>query len=207
MNTKARITSGRPGRSRQEGIVLLVALVFLVLLTIIGLSLFGTTTLEEKMSRNYRDYNQAFQAAEAALRDAEIRVSGYWVYASNSAGTPKPVDPLAFSSTCTNGLCSQAATQPIYSSYSFTNSPSVALGTCPGGCDGRGNGTGTASPTLPTSMFSQQPRYLIESIPWAPPGESLTTPSGSNRAYRTTAVGYGRNATTQVMVQEIFIPY
>jgi Tfp pilus assembly protein PilX len=56
--------------SRQNGAVLIVALLFLVILTILGLTAMQGTTMEERMSGNSRDINVALQAAEAALRDA-----------------------------------------------------------------------------------------------------------------------------------------
>lgn len=55
----------------QNGAVLAVSLLILVVLTIIGVSSMVTTSLEEKMSGNFRDRQIAFNAAEAALAYAE----------------------------------------------------------------------------------------------------------------------------------------
>ena len=55
----------------QSGAVLLVSLIFLLLLTILGLSAIQSSTLQERMAGNARDVNTAFQAAEAAMREAE----------------------------------------------------------------------------------------------------------------------------------------
>ncbi|WP_439859700.1 pilus assembly PilX family protein [Pseudomonas sp. MBLB4136] len=55
----------------QQGAVLIIALVMLLLLTIIGLSSMRGTSLQESMAGNMRDNNVALQAAEAALRDGE----------------------------------------------------------------------------------------------------------------------------------------
>lgn len=57
--------------SRQQGAVLAVALIFLLILTLLGVSSMKSTLLEEKMAGNMRDQSLAFQAAEAALRDGE----------------------------------------------------------------------------------------------------------------------------------------
>lgn len=57
--------------ARQKGAVLLISLIFLVLLTIIGVTAMQTTTLQERMAGNLRDLNLAFNAAEAALREGE----------------------------------------------------------------------------------------------------------------------------------------
>lgn len=52
------------GASRQEGAALAVGLVFLLVLTIFGISSLSTTLLEEKMSANVQEQNRAFQSAE-----------------------------------------------------------------------------------------------------------------------------------------------
>jgi type IV pilus assembly protein PilX len=65
MNLRAHYTT------RQQGAVLIVSLVLLLVMTLIGISSMQTNTLEEKMSGNYRDKNLSFQAAEMTLREGE----------------------------------------------------------------------------------------------------------------------------------------
>ena len=60
----------------QAGTVLAVALIFLLLLTLIGVTAMQGTTMQERMSGNVRDRNLGFQAAEAALRSAEEYLAG-----------------------------------------------------------------------------------------------------------------------------------
>nr|WP_087145775.1 PilX N-terminal domain-containing pilus assembly protein [Crenothrix polyspora] len=60
----------------QSGVILVVSLIILLLLTLISLTGMQTTSLEEKMAGNMRDKNLAFQAAEAALKAGEDKVSG-----------------------------------------------------------------------------------------------------------------------------------
>jgi type IV pilus assembly protein PilX len=55
----------------QRGMALLVSLVFLLLLTLIGLSSMQSATLQEKMAGSVVLRNQSFQSAEAALRVGE----------------------------------------------------------------------------------------------------------------------------------------
>ena len=62
------------GRQKQKGAVLLVCLVMLLVLTVIGVSSMSSSTLQERMAGGARDYNQAFQAAEASLRVGEAYV-------------------------------------------------------------------------------------------------------------------------------------
>ena len=62
---------GATGRA-QRGMVLVVSLVFLLVLTILGLAAIQNTSLEERMAGNLRSENVALQAAEAALRGGEL---------------------------------------------------------------------------------------------------------------------------------------
>ena len=59
-------------RRRARGVALFISLVLLLVLTIIGVSSVQTTSLETRMARNEYDVLLAFQAAESALRDAEV---------------------------------------------------------------------------------------------------------------------------------------
>jgi type IV pilus assembly protein PilX len=54
--------------------VLLISLVFLLLLTLIGLSSMQNATLQEKMAGSVKLRNESFQFAEAALRIGESAV-------------------------------------------------------------------------------------------------------------------------------------
>lgn len=175
----------------QRGAALIIALIFVVVFTLLGMSVVGTTGVEEKMARNYRDADLAFAAAEAGLRDAEIRISGYY---TNPA---TPVNLMEFDSLCTKGLCNQSATQPAYSSYDMTvDATSIRLGTLDGAAENQ---------TPEVKGVSKQPRYLIEAIPTQFPGESASAPVPKT-LYRISSLGYGRSDTTQVLLQEGFIP-
>lgn len=61
-------------RGQQAGVALFISLVLLLILTIIGVSAVQTTSLEVRMTRNEHDNLLAFQAAESALRDAEVQL-------------------------------------------------------------------------------------------------------------------------------------
>ena len=58
-------------RHKQEGVVLFMSLVMLLIITVLGLSSVQTTSMQERMARNSRDTNLAFQSAESAIQDAE----------------------------------------------------------------------------------------------------------------------------------------
>jgi type IV pilus assembly protein PilX len=58
-------------KSRQSGAALILALIFLLLMTMLSTSSMRTATMQERMAGNTRDLNLGFQSAEAALRVAE----------------------------------------------------------------------------------------------------------------------------------------
>ena len=55
---------------RQEGAVLVISLMLLVILTMLGISAIDSTKLETRMAKNTKAYNEAFQMAEVGLAQA-----------------------------------------------------------------------------------------------------------------------------------------
>ena len=91
--------------TRQRGSILIVSLGLLAILSLIGLSGANTTTLEERMSGNFRDQQVAFQAAEAVLADAESWIEANDLATITAANPNACIDGQCFDSNCTNGLC------------------------------------------------------------------------------------------------------
>lgn len=60
-----------PQVKAQQGTVLVIALIMLLLLTMIGVGAMRGTLLEERMAGNTRDLHLAMHAAELGLREAE----------------------------------------------------------------------------------------------------------------------------------------
>ena len=60
---------------KQKGSVLILSIIILVVLTMLGVSSMNSSSLQEKMTGNFRDREIAFQAAEMALAYAENYVS------------------------------------------------------------------------------------------------------------------------------------
>lgn len=95
--------------AKQQGAALFVSLIMLVIMTILGLSSVQTTSLEERMSRNARDSNLAFQAAESAAIDAISQVSALvadggfpnpaaGLYVAAAPGAPQPWEAVDWAS-------------------------------------------------------------------------------------------------------------
>jgi type IV pilus assembly protein PilX len=173
----------------QRGAALITGLIFLVVLTLISLSAIKSTSLEERMAGNARDQDVAFQAAEAAVRDA-----------MDLLGTNLPA-ASAFVAGCANGLCENNPTTPVWTTITANN-------------EWTSTKTRAYSGTLTingSTAVATQPRYLIELITGtsAPTGESASVGGGSSGAttttYRITARGWGLSNQTQTTVQATFI--
>ncbi|MHB8474481.1 MAG: pilus assembly PilX family protein [Sulfuricaulis sp.] len=117
------------GAHGQRGVALIMALVFLVLLTILGITAMNTTNLQERMAGNSKDQNLAFQAAESALLDGEnfiiaqtskpnFAVNTGGLYVPSTTGTPWWDDSMniwtAAASFAYSGTLTDINTQPRY---------------------------------------------------------------------------------------------
>ena len=59
---------------RQRGAVLIIGLIFLLVITLIGITAMQRTTLDTKITGNYRSYTIAFEGTESALSGGESRL-------------------------------------------------------------------------------------------------------------------------------------
>lgn len=123
---------------RERGASLIVALIFLVIMAMLGITVANVTNLEERMAGNTRDRDLALQAAEAALRDAEVRL----VNTAFRAGRPLVV--------ATEG------NDAAYWEACFKNS------TAPCGTPEEPE---TSLPTSGEGAIAAQPQYVVQSKP------------------------------------------
>ena len=163
--------------------------------------------LAEKSTRFQRDSQIAFQAAEAALLDAEFDIRG--PIASTGPGTSTSRistfvtgSVVGFVDGCgagaLKGLCSPSAAgqKPVWYNVNFQDESANAVTVQFGEFTGRSLSTGT------TGIRSEiPPRYIIEVIPDGTPGTNATT---KPTLYRVTAMGFGPRKSTQAVAQMIF---
>lgn len=182
----------RPLISRQCGMSLFPAMIFLLVLAMLGVAALGSSAMQEKMAGNAKDMNIAFQAAEAALRDAETDIDANITPAS------------AFSAACTNGLCTPPSTwgSPMSTDISKLVDWSNAGLT-------RGYGVNTGAAALP--VVAAQPVYVIELLSKLPPavGSSVAlgvAPRvGAGAVYRVTVLASGARVETRTILQSSYI--
>ncbi len=192
-------------RTRQQGAVLFVALVFLVLIMLLTLTATSTSILQEKMTGGMRNRQLSTMGADSALRGAEAWL---WNLTFTAAGG-QPLPPCIGSSvgTCVyrpqNTGVLQNAVQNFRTSRSWVN----ALNGAPAYAQTLSGLTGTEQ----TASLATQPVILIEDIGMdLPPGSGNQTgwidpdPASAYRFYRITARSQGGSAATQRVVESVF---
>ena len=186
----------RSARSRQQGAVLYTALILLIILTLIGVAASRLQTGEVVAARNDHNHQLALQAAEAALRDAEINLAdGNWSipqFAANAAGL------YVLQSEAQGGLGVLPAGGSIVDVINWNANfpaPNPAAMVY----------SGPALANAPTSPVLTQ--VVIEDLPpVARAGDPLCTPSNQTQScavYRVTAHAVGGDASASATLQSI----
>jgi len=89
---------------KQRGAVLVVALVFLLILTTLAVTNMREVALDSRITSNMVDQRNLFNAAEAGLKDAEYRTIGTLIPIPGKYGPEAALRPLNAVSTCTNAV-------------------------------------------------------------------------------------------------------
>jgi type IV pilus assembly protein PilX len=173
----------RRSSAAQTGSALIVALIFLLLMTLLGTSAMQSSTMQERMASNWRDWNLAFQSAEAGLREGEQ-------FLLDTVALPEFDD--------TNGLYE-------------VNSPDRPA--WPGSPMSVGVGDVISYAGTPLAGVAEQPRYFIEELSTITPAGTETetgTPLEEVFFFRVTAVGFGGavddggNPITSVILRTVY---
>ncbi|MDD5297928.1 MAG: PilX N-terminal domain-containing pilus assembly protein [Rhodocyclaceae bacterium] len=164
---------------KQQGFILIAALVFLVIMTLIGVAMFNGFTQDEAMSGNYREKARALDAAQTALDAAESWMvqpgntfTGNWVTGTNCTGV-----------SSTPVVCSNAVQNPATSSWA-----SYVTFTPPGM---------TVNTTGGANTYISNTKYYIQYL-----GVTSANPPAS--LYQVTSTAAGGNATAVAVVQAVY---
>ncbi|KEQ15016.1 pilus assembly PilX family protein [Endozoicomonas numazuensis] len=175
----------------QPGSVLLVSLVLLLILTVAGITSIRMTSLEEKMTGNFRNEQLAFHSAEVGVLEAESYVENTVFSLSN------------FDSGCSNGLC-------------FSGSNSIDVGTCENGTakpweDESVWTTSTKHRTTVINLagISAQAKYIVEFRCYLPKESDGPIPDPASftdwaQFYRITVLATGGSTDARVMLQTTY---
>lgn len=172
------ISRHRPPVPREDGVVMIMTLIFLVLLTLIGVSSVRVSALEDRMAGNTADRYRAFQAAEASLRDCETLL--------------KVATLPAFDNTAGYYQAAAAGTSPRWKTVNWSSS--TATLPYSGSLSGVASQPRCIVEELPSIQISQQGGSLRAGQPLPDLG-----------VYRITARGTGVTGDTVVMLQIMYI--
>ncbi len=204
----------------QDGSVLIVSLILLLILTVIGVSSINNIGMNERMAGNYKDHDLAFQAAESALAAGEKEAEGL-AGIFLGAGLDEITDYFTcsdsksncFTPTCLEGLCFNGSYPAISSGGSSAgicspSNPATPLWETPSTWTTAGK---AAIHTSQLTGLAEKPKYIIEfkcyvlADPQVP--ASTSGPNyGTDWAYmfRITALGTGSTLQSKAMVQSTF---
>ncbi len=208
------VSTAERATSVQGGFALLMALVFLLLISMLAIAASQHALLQERMAGSLRNAQQSRLSAETALRGAEYTL---WTRAS------QPGTHLH----CTENAISSDDGCVVYRSYgaSYAAKGDVTrFRTAPGWLSdigvaymGPARRGYTSHPSQATAKLAENPRYIIEDLGVErPPGVSGLHESGNTgpnnggqgqvaiHVYRITARGTGGNANAVSIVQSTF---
>lgn len=173
---------------KQTGAALITSLVFLVILTLLGVSSMTSSTLEEKIAGNMLNKQASFQAAEAALREGEQDIENNALTDnSNSRGADQAEGTVLDNGYNPRSIASHAG-YPLWENMADADWTQ-----------------GTAINGIPDN-----PVYTIEQYGTAPRDENCgldpteASTCQSIIVYRVTAKGTGLNDNAETLLQSIY---
>lgn len=179
-----------PPSDRQRGASLIMVMMILIIVSLLGVGGAQIALMSERGARNDRDMQVAWQAAEAALLDAEFDMT-------DSTSSRKLLfngkNSTAFVSACsttgtTDGLYDfRACPKPAWLTLNFDATAATVFGAI--------SGKTFASGSVGIQP-AQAPLYIIELV---------NDPLDAKRSvYRVTAMGFGPRADIQAVSQMIY---
>ena len=170
-------------RSRERGFVLIVAMLFLIVLTVLSVSMFRSYNLQERIAGNTREKERALEAAQSALQYGE-----WWLSQGN--GT-------------TGSACSGVLNANTLSQMQVCATPQANPATLP---------WSARADYLPPNMGSPQAGGGTTSSGdinyYAKPGLSIgylgLSTDVMSLLYQVSAFGYGGRQTTAAVVQSTY---
>jgi type IV pilus assembly protein PilX len=167
------------------GFALITALLFLIILSVLAVTMFGSSTMQGKISGSTLERQRAMQAAEYALRNGE-----WWLKTGGMLET-----------TCTQMVdLSVPTNQPMICLNDLTSPTSLpwsaGISLTPRGMTVQANGgtVATTSSTTPDVNYARQPSLYIF---------KLGADTSGNMLYRLTAAGYGGLLSSASVLQAV----
>lgn len=203
-NTIAKVKTTSPSglKNGQRGASLIMVLLILIIVSVLGAGGAQIAIMSERGARNDRDQQIAWQAAEAALVDAEIEMYGAGTATRRATFDSK--NQVDFVNGCGTsgtalGLCAlNTSGKPAWLLADFTLTGTGAMTVPLGLFTGRTFAAGVPG-TITGIQPSQVPRYVFEMIP-----DPIGDRSNPTYLYRVTAMGFGPRPDIQSIVQMVY---
>jgi type IV pilus assembly protein PilX len=190
-------------REQERGASLIVVMLILIIVSILGVGGAQISMMAERGSRNDRDMQLAWQAAEAALMDAEFDIHGPGT-ASRKALFTDMHNTNDFTAGCgssgnSKGLCALVESgKPAWLVVDFTSEATGAKTVPFGLFTGRTFAAGETG-VQPAKV----PRYIVEPIS-DPLNRDKTFDKPPTYVYRVTAMGFGPRDDIQAVAQILY---
>lgn len=147
MKAASVFIANRRSCSRQAGVILIIALVFMAVLALIVLAGMRTGILQERMASNVRYRQLALQSAEAVMRDAEVSV------VKTAAAPFDPFTATTFAPNCAGGFCGRpvSGNTPRWKTLDWTATSATRT-------------FASTNSNITSTLVPSQPRYIVELI-------------------------------------------
>ncbi len=152
---------------RQQGVSLLVVLILLLVMSLLGIAVLRSSALQERMSANMVDRNEAVQAAETGLVVAQATVIKGTFNAMWNGSTTYTALRTAGGLTCANGYCDRSDPTNADTWQTAPDKPATWTTMANGARYGftveyLGNAKGESSEVRGVCNTSSAPTYLCE---------------------------------------------
>jgi len=179
----------------ERGFVLITGLLFLVVMTLLGLALFRSTGLMDRITANTRDKQRSFESAEGAME-----YGAWWLTTAAGGGAPSTCATNSNATVSVIHVC----TEPLSTSFqtvaalgwvahAFTYTPNNMV-IAAAGTDGGVNTSGTTGST--DVNYIAPPGVYVERLGLSPDGTAMY--------YQLTSYGYGGDGNTATALRATF---
>jgi type IV pilus assembly protein PilX len=203
--------------SRQTGATLIFSLVVLTAATLLGVTSMLSSNNSLKMANSARDHAVAFQAAEAALAQAEELVLSA-NYSEDDFICRNSTSSRCFNGTCTHGLCfSGDLTNAIYRDDCKIAKPAATAEAWPTKAFWENNGARLPKVQVAKINLSNIDEldnetiavpYMVEFLCYVPRDQQISSDENNRNGgvplYRVTVRAQGSAGRSAVMLQSVF---
>lgn len=204
-------------RGRQAGAALVFSLVVLSVVTLLSVTSMQSSNNALKMAGSARDHAVAFQAAEAALAQAEQIVLAA-NYTADDFICRNSTSNRCFNSTCANGLCFTGdLANAMYRDDCKIAKPAVSAEAWPAKTYWENNGASLPKVQIAKSDISNSGElddetiavpYMVEFLCYVPRDRQITSDENNRNGgvplYRVTVRAQGSAGRSAVMLQSVF---